>query len=198
MKTFTIFASLTAIASFWALPALADVAPPACYVETCTAAKVVTANTECLECAYSHMVPDRCKRMLEPFCYSMACRAWGSRGNEIYCRSKNASAPAVPQEISSVLLSPSMDPPSVPSPGACPPPGTDTVTVTTSEPDWTSACTATATATATSTATTTEPAAEKKDDSGCSYGAGKALDAIGPWGIALVGLLLASLRRRRK
>jgi hypothetical protein len=193
MRTFTISVSIAVVSAFWALPALADVPPPEGYVETCTVAKQVTATTECLACGAYYGATTRCQTMLEPFCYGKACRSYGSSGwTEVYCRTKNASAPAIPQEITDALPLATTPVPSVPNPGACPASATSTSTGTAT------ATVATGTGTATETATSVNPVAEKTDDSGCSLGTGNALRTLGPWSIVLVGLLLAALRRRRK
>lgn len=192
MKTSTISASIAAaLSAFCALPALADVPPPDDYVETCTVAKQEKSTTECLACKAYYGASTRCQTMLEPFCYSKTCKSYGaSVWTEVYCRSKNASAPVIPQEITDALPLASVAAPSVPNPGACPANTTSTGTGTAT------ATVATGTGTATETATTVNPEPEKKD-SGCSLGKGNALRTLGPWSIALVGLLLAALRRRR-
>jgi hypothetical protein len=178
MNKSTYLASITIILSaVCAMPALADVPPPDGYVETCTVAKRVTATTECLTCAAYYGAVSRCQTMLAPYCYSKACQSSGaSTWTEVHCRTKNASAPVVPQEVTSVLSSASVAPPSVPTPATCPPDATTTDT-------------------ATATATDTTP--EKKNDSGCSLGAGHAVRTLGPWTLVLAGLLLVTLRRRR-
>jgi hypothetical protein len=252
MRTFTLAASIAVFSAFCALPALADVPPPEGYVETCTVDKQATATTECLSCRVYYGATTRCQTMLEPFCHSKVCRSYGSSGwNEIFCRSKNASAPVVPQAIINALPLATDPAPSVPNPGACPGntstgtatvatgtgmgtgtaatsagtgtvtaatgtgtattatgTGTGTVTAATSTGTGTGAVTAVtstgtgaataATSTGTGTAVSVNPEAEKKDDSGCSYGSGNVLRTLGPWSIALVGVLLAALRRRRK
>jgi hypothetical protein len=179
MKTSTIPVSIAvALSAFCALPAWADVPPPDDYVETCTVAKQETSTTECLTCRAYYGATTRCQTMLEPFCFSKTCKSYGASGwNEVYCRSKNASAPIVPQEITDALPLATDAMPSVPSPGECPAPTTST-------------------GTGTATGTSVNPEAEKKD-SGCSLGKGNTLRTLGPWSIALVGLLLAALRRRR-
>jgi hypothetical protein len=192
MRTFTLSASIAVISAFGALPALADVPPPEGYVETCTVDKQVTPTTECLTCRAYYGATTRCQTMLEPFCYSKVCKSYGASGwNEVYCRTKNASAPVIPQEITDALPLATEPVPSVSSPGTCPPKATATDTGT-----GIGTGAGTDTGTGTGTATTADP--EKKDDSGCSLGTGNALRTLGPWSIALVGLLLAALRRRRR
>ena len=182
MKTSTIPASLAVISAFCALSALADVPPPEGYVETCTVARQETATSECLACSAYYGATTRCQTTLEPYCYSKVCKSNGaSVWTEVLCRTKSASAPVVPQEITSVLPFATEPMPSVSSPGTCPPKAT---------------ATGTGTGTGTSTATTKNP--EKKDDAGCSLGTGTAIRTLGPWSIALVGLLVGALRRRRR
>lgn len=190
MKTSTISASIAvALSAFCTLPAWADVPPPDDYVEACTVAKQETSSTECLACKAYYGATTRCQTMLEPYCFSKTCKSYGgSAWTEVFCRSKNASAPVVPQEVTDALPTATTPAPSVPNPGECPAPTTSTGTGT---------ATATiATGTGTATETAVNPVAEKKD-SGCSLGTGNAPRTLAPWSIALVGLLLAALRRRR-
>ncbi len=113
-------------ASLVALPALADVPPPAGYVEQCTLAKKQTATNDCLECAGMHGQTLRCRNLLAPYCYQYVCQTYGASGwTEVLCRAKDANAPAVPAEVSAALPSPPMSAPSetsvVPIPATCAP-----------------------------------------------------------------------------
>ena len=95
------------VAATVAPSALADVPPPAGYVEKCTVAKQQTATSECLECASMHGQTSRCASLLAPYCYVYVCQTWGaSAWTEVLCRAKDPNAPAVPADVRSQLTSP--------------------------------------------------------------------------------------------
>jgi hypothetical protein len=109
---------------------------------------------------------------------SKACQSYGaSVWTEVYCRSKGASEPVVPTDITSALASATTPVPETIYTGTCPSNELPT------NP-------------ATATDTSTEPT-PKKSDSGCSLSAGHAVHTLGPWSIALASLLFVALRRRR-
>ncbi len=177
----TLFLSMAAVLSaLAAAPALADVPPPPDYVESCTVAKQESATTECLACAAYYGATTRCQTMLASYCYSKVCNTRGaSAWTEVHCRHKDARMPVVPTEITSVLSSSSTPPPAVTNTETCPVDPAPT-----------------GSATATSTDLSTDSAA--KSDSGCNLSAGRAVHSLGPWTVVLAGLLLVSLRRRRR
>jgi hypothetical protein len=87
-----------------AKPALADVAPPVGYVETCTGKEYVDAGAECLGCLGGRS-NNRCSELLAPYCYSDVCHTYGaSFFTEIWCRAQDPSAPAVPAETMDQLM----------------------------------------------------------------------------------------------
>jgi MYXO-CTERM domain-containing protein len=87
--------------------ARADVPPPSDYVEECTLAKKQTASSECVSCQAireGYTNSERCGQLLSPYCFVNVCGAWGGVSyEEIWCRAKSASAPAVPDSITSQL-----------------------------------------------------------------------------------------------
>lgn len=207
------FALLAILFAASALPARADVPPPPDYVENCTVAKQQTATTECLECRAYHGASSRCQTMLAPYCFTKICKTYGaSVWSDVLCRTKDAAAPAVPEEITAALPLATAPLPAVPDAGTCLPyaPATDTSTGTVTNTATTiDTATLTSTATATdpvaptssttntATDTTTPPPEKKRDDSGCNVSArSSAIRALGPLTIVLAGLLLVALRRR--
>lgn len=98
------------VAVLFGSEARADVAPPIDYVEQCTVAKQTTESTECVECGETRN-PDakgRCTKLLSGYCFTSACSPWGeARYNhtEVWCRTKDVGAPALPATISTQLSS---------------------------------------------------------------------------------------------
>lgn len=83
---------------------MADVAPPPGYVEPCTTANVQTSTSECIQCWKYPGTPDdpRCGLLLTPYCYQEVCfSGWTKEG--VWCRTKSADAPIVPDAITSQL-----------------------------------------------------------------------------------------------
>jgi hypothetical protein len=89
--------------------AVADMPPPAGYVEQCTVAKKQTASSECVECRSMRAMyanSDRCTLLLSPYCFQKVCEALGGASYpEIWCRTKDASAPTLPDSFTSQLSS---------------------------------------------------------------------------------------------
>jgi len=122
-------------------PALADIPPPATYVETCTLAKQQTATSECLECSAYYGNMTRCSTMLAAYCYTKVCKTYGaSAWTEVLCRTKADNAPVVPSDVIAILSSATTAPPVGSDGGVVPstcapytPPSTDTKTTTTTQ-----------------------------------------------------------------
>jgi hypothetical protein len=76
--------------------AMADVAPPDDYIETCTLEQQHHDDFECLECRMSYLVDQNDEEGMEGYCdpdalsddgYEQKCRTWGgSVWDEIWCR----------------------------------------------------------------------------------------------------------------
>lgn len=82
--------------------AIADVAPPATYVEQCTVEKQVTKDNECIACKAIRFGEGlgRCEKLLAPYCYNKVCDSWGGTVyTEVFCRAKTQSGISVPQSI---------------------------------------------------------------------------------------------------
>ena len=93
-----------AVVALVAVPAVADIPPPATYVETCTVSKQQKAGAECATCAAYHGDAARCTRLLSPYCYTKICKTWGASGwSEVLCRTASPDAPVVPSEIVNIL-----------------------------------------------------------------------------------------------
>jgi hypothetical protein len=171
-----------ALSSAWAR---ADVPPPPDYVETCTIEKQQTATAECLECRtwVSHM--NRCANSLVPYCFTKSCKTRGaSAWTEVWCRTKNASAPVVPSATLTALGTADVNEPYSADPVVAP---STCASLTDTNP---STSTSTGTSLATSAATDTT-----KDSSGCTISDASGLRALGP--LAVAGLAFALIRRRR-
>lgn len=105
----TITLSVALLASASARPTVADMAPPDGYVEQCTVAKKQRSTSECIECRTMREMyanADRCTLLLSPYCFQKVCDAWGGASYpEVWCRTKSASAPTLPDSIVSQLPS---------------------------------------------------------------------------------------------
>jgi hypothetical protein len=103
----TIPLSVALVASALSHQATADIAPPDGYVEQCTVAKKQRSSSECVECRTMREMyanADRCTVLLNSYCFQKVCEALGGASYpEVWCRAKNASAPALPESIASQL-----------------------------------------------------------------------------------------------
>lgn len=85
--------ALSLAAAFVTVPALADVPPPAGYVEQCTAAKQQKAGTECVSCGSYHGSVDKCPNLLSSSGFTKACQSRGaSVWSEVWCRPAGGAA----------------------------------------------------------------------------------------------------------
>ncbi|HVU04545.1 MAG TPA: hypothetical protein VHE30_22460, partial [Polyangiaceae bacterium] len=110
---FTAAAFLTTLASH----ALADLAPPGGYVESCTLEKQAAAGLECLSCRAFYGNHDHCSKSLASYGFSQKCRARGaSSWSEVWCRAASPKAAKVPAAVVDML----------PYPNGKPPPGEET------------------------------------------------------------------------
>jgi hypothetical protein len=104
-KLFTLSVALASAAL--ARQAVADVAPPAGYVEQCTIAKKQRSGSECVECRTMREMyanSDRCVLLLSPYCFQKVCEVWGGASYlEVWCRTMDADTPTVPDAIVSQL-----------------------------------------------------------------------------------------------
>ncbi len=101
-----------------AVTALADVAPPPDYVESCTLANHQRPATECQLCgdAY-HGEPEACRNKLGATGYTRSCRTSGaSVWNEVWCRRAQPQPGPNPTTISTFATPP--DPPPADRPPA--------------------------------------------------------------------------------
>lgn len=72
--------------------ALADVAPPPDYVETCTVDKQQKDGLTCKECSTGRETSDKCKNEWGAKGYTKACKALGATvWKEIWCKSDGSS-----------------------------------------------------------------------------------------------------------
>jgi hypothetical protein len=112
--------------------ALADVAPPPNYEEQCTLEKKTNSTSECLECQSIRegvANSDRCPTLLSRYCFVEVCAAWGSVAYPtVWCRTKGATNPVVPDDVlsqlsvSSAVVPPSTSPANVTCLPYTPPP----------------------------------------------------------------------------
>lgn len=102
-RTYFVF-PIAALALGITSQAVADVAPPATYVEECTVEKKTTEANECIACKAIRFGEGlgRCSKLLAPYCYNKVCDSWGGTAyTEVWCRSQNSVL--VPQSIISQL-----------------------------------------------------------------------------------------------
>jgi hypothetical protein len=151
--------------------ALADMAPPDGYVETCTVEQQQGAGETCVDCAVDYTDFDACANTYEPQGYTKSCQTWGaSVYTEVFCKAvedggSGGSAGSGATTATGGAAS-----------AGGPPSGGATATGGTPAP------------------TAEPPSSSKSDDGGCSI-AGRATGVGALW-LTLVGLALG-LRRRR-